>query len=62
MFTEKEAPLLASTEEDKSLPTNDSGKITDNILPLFCATNSLSCNSDLRTKFYSTLIPGPASS
>ena len=59
MFTEKDAQSLVPTEE-KSLPTNNSGKITENIL-LFCATNSFFCKSDLRNFFYSTLIPGPAS-
>ena len=62
MLPENEAQLFASTEEDKSLPRNNSGKITENILPSFSATNPLVCNADLkRTNVYSTLlIPGPA--
>ena len=61
MLTEKEAQWLASAE-DKALPTNNSGKSTENILLSFSATKSLVCNTDLiRTNIYSTpLIPGPA--
>ena len=64
MLIEKEAQLFVSTEEDKALPTNNSRKITENILPPFSATYSLVCNADLaRTNIYSThLIPAPASS
>ena len=48
------AQSLASTEEDKSLPTNNSGRITEDILQSFSATNSLVFNSDLtRTIFFS---------
>ena len=62
VLAKNEAQLLASTEEDKSLLRNNSGKITENILPSFSATNPLVCNADLkRTNVYSTLlIPGPA--
>ena len=62
MLAQKEEQLLASTEEDRSLQTNNSGKITENILPSFSATNPLVCNADLiRANVYSTLlIPGPA--
>ena len=64
MLTEKKAQSLASTKEDKSLPRNNSGKITEKILPPFSVTNSLVCNAHLtRTNIYSTpLIPFPASS
>ena len=40
MLTEKEARSLASTEEDKSLSTKYSGKITEDILPSFFPPNS----------------------
>ena len=61
MLTEKEAQWIALAE-DKSLPTNNSGKSTENILLSFSATKSLVCNTDLiRTNIYSTpLKPGPA--
>ena len=63
MLTEKKAQSLASTEEDKTLSRNNSGKITENILPSFSATNSWVCNADLtRANIYSTpLIPAQAS-
>ena len=62
MLPENEAQLFASTEEDKSLPRNNSGKITENILPSFSATNQLVCNADLtKTSVFSNLlIPGTA--
>ena len=47
MLSEKEEQLLTSIEKDKSLPINNSGKITENILPSFSATNSLARNADL---------------
>ena len=47
MLSEKEEQLLTSTEKDKSLPTNNSGKITENILPSFYATSSLVRNAGL---------------
>ena len=57
MLPENEAQLFASTEEDKSLPRNNSGKITENILPSFSAAHPLVCNADLtRTNVYSTLL------
>ena len=64
MLTEKESQLLASTEEDKSLPTNNSGKITENILPPFSAANSLVCYANLTSTNVSStpLNPGPVSS
>ena len=33
ILAENETQLLASTEEDKSLPRNNSGKFTENMLP-----------------------------
>ena len=62
MLTEKETKSSASIKEDKSLLTNNSGKITENVLPSFSATSSLVCNADLtRTDVYLTpLIPGAA--
>ena len=64
MLTEKETKSSASIKEDKSLLTNNSGKITENVLPSFSATSSLVCNADLtRTDVYLTpLIPGAANS
>ena len=64
MLTEKEPQPLASTEEDKYLPTNSSEKITENILLLLSATNALVDNTDLtRADVYSTrLIPSRDSS
>ena len=47
-LAEKDTRLLASTDEDKFSTTNNSGEIIENILPLFSATNSLVCISDLR--------------
>ena len=63
MLAKNEAQLFESTEEDKFLPRNNSGKITENILPSFSAANPLVCDADLtRTNVYSTLlIPGPSS-
>ena len=57
---QKEEQLLPSIEEYKSLPTKNSGKITENMLPSFSATNLLVSNADVaRKNILSTpLIPG----
>ena len=55
MLTKKKTQSFASADEDKSLPAQNSGKITENILPWFSATNSLVCNADLiRRNIYLT--------
>ena len=64
MLTEKETQSLASIEEQKSLPANNSVKITENMLPSFSATNSLACNADSARKnvYLPLLILGAADS